>query len=326
MRPNRPSISSVLAYGLAASMALVAVGKMMSVDVPSLHALDANLPYLAFGTFVVGLAALVFRQPTVMKGAFLSAALLSVVHRSSTLNVEPESLVITPSSYATLEVAQLNADNLQPGAEGLEALLAQRPDIVAVHGLTPVWAEFLADTLHDRYPFQYLYEDFGLQGIGIFAKQPVGTIDSVHIAGAVHVEACLSGDARYRELNLVGVQTEPPLNSSAYLKLRSQLAALADRVARVSEPTIVLGDFNSVPWSNEMYTFQEESALLESRKSVQSTFIKGAPQLFEVPVEHIFYSPQLRCLGYEVMRVDDGYVGSCATFEDRDARPKLASL
>ena len=327
MSPQRLTAPKLLRACALAAVACAVALAVFPLDVEASRYCQAHAPYLTLGLFAVGLLALLARQRSVMLGAFAGSALLSVVLRSSTINVAPESTLVEAIPARSFEMLQVSTANLNDNvAAGLAAIQRAAPDLVSVQGLTPDWAEYLAEELDGAYPHQYTFEDIGLQGIGLYSSTPLGSVDSVVVGGIVHVDACYAGDAGLEELRLLAVQTLPPVNAFAYHRLRRQLAVVAEQVRAAELPTVVFGDFNSVPWSDEFYDFQRDAELLDSRRTYQSTFVKGSPQFFETPVEHIFYSPDLRCVGYQSLRAEGTYFGNGATFQDRSAGVELAAL
>ena len=327
MKPAYHKLTAVV-QGLGVVVVLgVVTATLVPLDSALARSLGNNAPYVLAAVFFTGLLALPAKLPALMKTSWLAAAVMAVVLRSSVSDVTPErTRPIEPlrSDFSVTQVSTGNFSSLPPF--GIEALADPRTDVICVQQLTPNWCEYLSAELAASFPYHYTYEDIGLQGIGVYSRRPLGYVDTVHLAGVVHLTACESGQGATPEVGLFAVQTLPPVNSIAYYRLRSQFEIVADHLAASTRPLIVLGDFNSVPWSDELQDFQDETALLDSRRSIQSTFVKGAPQLFEVPVEHIFYSPRLRCLNYETIRGEDGYLGNRATFQDKSVPVPLASL
>ena len=327
MHPISPKGSTALQAVGIALVALVTVAVLLPLDLGVARTLSAAAPYVLAGLFAAGLVSIPARQPALMKSCFIAAALMAVVLRSSVSDVTPERPRYVAPEQTDISVAQVSTGNFGGEAPyGLDEVLDANTDIVCVQQLTPDWQEFLARELGEEFPYQYTYPDIGLQGVGLYARHALGHVDTLRIGGVVHVEACDAGTGATPAVDLLAVQTLPPVNSFAYYRLRGQLDALASRLAATASPIIVLGDFNSVPWSDELQDFQADTELLDSRRSIQSTFVKGAPQLFEVPVEHIFYSRRLRCLNYETMRSADGYLGNRATFQDKSVPTSLAGL
>ncbi len=329
MAETTPAHNKHIQTAGAVLVALLVVASVAPLDLPAARWLANHAPHFTLSLVAFGVIAMSLRLQQVMVASFLGAAALALVLRSSTNDLTPqasEGLAVEQAAQR-LEVAQFSTANLALEAPyGLDAVAASKADVLTISGLTPDWNLYLATSLAEAYPYQYVYEDIGLQGIGLFSKQPLGSLDSVHINNVVHLNACLPGRSTAADMRLFVVQTLPPINSSAFSRLRSQLERVAGYVETFSEPTVVLGDFNSVPWSSEISDFQALAKVQDSRRSMQSTFVQGAPQLFEVPVEHIFFTKQLQCVQYTTLRSADGYLGNSATFHNRIKNPSLAAL
>ena len=86
--------------------------------------------------------------------------------------------------------------------------------------------------------------------------------------------------------------------------LQARLLTSADWLGAVTPdmPVIVLGDFNSVPWSSAYRVIAR--ALRDVRRMVASPFsIRTYPTKFPLlAVDHIFITPALRALGMHVHR------------------------
>jgi endonuclease/exonuclease/phosphatase (EEP) superfamily protein YafD len=108
--------------------------------------------------------------------------------------------------------------------------------------------------------------------------------------------------------------------------MKSQLNSLAQQIQRMDGPVIVFGDFNNMPWSNELSAFQSKTDVSDSRRSQYPTYHPGAPHLFDRPVEHIFYSKDLQCLDFDTHRAGSTYLGTSATFRLKTSQDDLVAL
>jgi endonuclease/exonuclease/phosphatase (EEP) superfamily protein YafD len=312
-------------------MALVIATMLFPVDSVFSREINQSSPYIMVGFFTLGLAALVCRQERLMKSSFLAVAVLAFILRSSAVSSfeEPSAQALAFKDTEQLQpvsVSQYSTSNLiVEGAPSIETILNSNADLVTIQGLTPDWSNLLVDSLTHAYPHYYLFEDIGVHGLGLFSRIELGSVDSFLIGDVVQVSACLSGKGTLPELTLVAVQTTPPVNSGSYQEMKAQLAALSDYVADISGPSITIGDFNNMPWSNELSAFQINADLKDSRRSLFPTYHEGAPHLFDRPVEHIFYSKDLQCLQYRAQRDGSTYIGSGATFQLKSDRSAMVA-
>ena len=333
---NRKMILKTTLPTLLSSVAILGMGLVMAMMVFPLDSVFSReiiqaSPYIMVGFFFLGLVALICRQERLMKSSFLAVAVLAFMLRSSA--VAPfEGLAASALAFDQIEqtqpvsVSQYSTSNLLiEGAPSISTILSSNADLVTIQGLTPDWSDLLIDSLTHKYPHYYLFEDIGVHGLGLFSKMELGSVDSFLIGDVVQVSACLSGQETSPELTLVAVQTTPPVNNGSYQEMKAQLAALSDYVGGISGPSITIGDFNNMPWSNELSAFQSKANLQDSRRSLFPTYHEGAPHLFDRPVEHIFFSKDLQCIQYRAQRAGSTYIGSGATFQLKSNRSAMVA-
>lgn len=309
-------------------VALTVLSVMLPQDFELSRKLVDNAPYVLLAIFGVGFLSFLFNKKRLMLGSFLGTAILAMFLKTSVATVSPQlPIAIDPLKEEHFKVVQFSTVNLAVSKEEhLNSIVKANGDLIAINGLTPVWSSTLKNKLSETHPYQYLYQDIGVHGIGLFSKIPFDYVDTFHINNIVHIDACSGGIYNSHDLNVMAIQTMPPVNNESYHILKSQLKNLSERIKQNDRPYIVLGDFNSVPWSDEIYKFLFDANLNDSRRNMQSTFVKGSPQFFEVPVEHIFYSKALDCLKYRSLRNNGLYIGNGATFRENESETQVAAL
>lgn len=322
---------SVLAYTYIGLMAAVLAMMVLPVDSEFSRNLNLLSPHIMVGFFAFGLLSLFFGQERLMKVSFLAVGIIAFMLRSSALAPAVDEMKFTESIDQVtfsqpLSISQYATSNLLLDEKpNIKMILASDADILSIQGLTPDWATLLTDSLSSTYPHYYLFEDIGVHGLGIFSKNAFGSIDSFLIGEVVQVSACISGSHSVPELQMIAVQTTPPVNTEAYQVMSTQIDILADHISKMDGPVVTFGDFNNMPWSNELRKFQENAGISDSRRSQYPTYHQGAPHLFDRPVEHIFYSKDLQCLQYRVQREGSTYIGSGATFQLRSTNSAMVA-
>ena len=232
-----------------------------------------------------------------------------------------------PAAARTFDVEQYSTANIfSGGPDDLDLLTHSDADIIAIQGLTPDWSQALAAVLQPDFAHQYLFPDIGVHGIGLFAREALGAVDSVLVNGVVQVRACVTPGRSGEELQLLAVQTVPPVSNDSYLSLQAQLEALSAMIRRVAAPVVLMGDFNAVPWSPELNRFSQRAGVRDSRRCLLPSYEQGSPAMFEAPVEHIFYNEGLECLRFETLRTDERYLGNRASFQTARRGPTVVAL
>ncbi len=299
-------IAVVLGVGLALAFVL---------DVSVLRFDVRSMPQLMTLGIGVGIVSLMVGFPRACIGCFALSASMAYQLRSTTVPLhEGYAEAFLPGG--SFDIEQYSTSNIFSGdTADLMALTQSTADVVSVQGLSPDWASALSAQLHSNFPYQYLFPDIGVHGIGLFAKTPLGSVDSMLINGIVQVKACLSSTAASNDLHLMAVQTVPPVSNDAYLNLQAQLDAISAEIKATNSPIILVGDFNAVPWSPELNRFSYRAGVRDSRRCQTASYEQGTPGMFEAPVEHIFYNARLSCVRFETLRSDEHYIGNRASFQ-----------
>ncbi len=305
----------------------VAVGLViLPFEHPAARLVSESAPILLVTLFAAGLLALATSHRRLMETAFVGAVAVALVLRG----VGSGALYPGDSAASgsrSLSVAQYSTQNLalvDPGE--LESLRRSSADVLSVQELTDEWATRLSDKLGRQYPYQYLFPAAGLRGIGLFSKFPLGAIDTFEIGGLRHIDACVSGDATMESLHIVSAQRLPSESSWTLFDAQAQLRGLAQHVRSLETPAVIVGDFNAAPWSTELVDFVRRADLRDSRTQQVLSSEGGLPRFFEVPVEHIFYTADLRCLGFRNHRGRSGYLGNGATFQNESPTSPVVAL
>ena len=123
---------------------------------------------------------------------------------------------------------------------------------------------------------------------------------------SMHAAVKLHGGVR---VSLHCVHPRPPVpgESDDSLMRDAELLRVAERVSKITLPTIVCGDLNDVAWSRTTRLFQKVSRLVDPRKGrgFFATFHARWPG-FRYPLDHVFHSDDFRLVSIRRL----GYVGS----------------
>lgn len=168
----------------------------------------------------------------------------------------------TPETTA-LTVLSYNIFTVNGGKEQIaEQLRVIDADVVAIQELSSVVADFLADALHDIYPYQALHpQDFGwhFRGVGLLSKYPIGADRYWQFAELPETHGQQRAVIRIDEQPIViyNVHIWPALalysGEQAVLSRETTIAhqaALSRLIGQVwteTQPLILLGDFNMSP-------------------------------------------------------------------------------
>lgn len=261
---------------------------------------------IMFGYLLSGLLFLMLRQKTLMSMSFLCCALLCFYLKLAVdvdgdgFNVLRKQRVekVIPTKFS---VAHFNLGAGNSIEEILAGIRRADADLVSIQEIRLDFLKKLTDSLDATYHFHQTLGDIRMLGMGVFCKNNLTTFDTINHKGVVSPCGSLTVGKKSESIHFVTTSTPPALNDQSFAKLREHLKTLTRHLDTLDIPVIALGDFNAAPWSNIIIEFEEQTRLKDSRVGFMSSFTGGATSMFGAPLNHIFYSKHLKCLGFETI-------------------------
>lgn len=175
--------------------------------------------------------------------------------------------------------------------ETIKTVIAkEKPDTVLILEADYGWREqkkmFEAD-----YPYITISEKNGSFGIVMASKYPV-EYNHFTLAGYEALEATL--DVNGSPLRILGVHPFPPSRSDLAELRNQQYTELITKINSSDLPTVVMGDFNSSPWSPWFKKLMSETGLKDADLGfgVINTWNAHIPFL-KIPIDHDLVSPAI---------------------------------
>ena len=218
----------------------------------------------------------------------------------------------SPPNGSTLRVMTANLLVVNDDrAAVLGTILAEQPDIVGLQEVSGAMAEYLADALRDRYPYQTIAPSEAPDGLGILSRYPIYQEPETgwysHVCGCQRVRITRDGQT----LSFFNVHPPPPAVTYARLgrvpvptsfstSLSQEVlhAALVD-LDEWPRPIVVLGDFNL---SDRQPLYRELRRSLEDAHaeagwglvySFPSLSFEGVPDVSLVRIDYVMYDRSL---------------------------------
>lgn len=198
-----------------------------------------------------------------------------------------------------------------------ESIQKENPDILL---LTEVSSEAMS-VLKDRLAYPYSYRTTGGNN-ALFSRYSILEVTSdllgVSVKGRTY-NLVAHLDIEEQPVTLIGVHPPIPVLSNYFYVRNRQLDALAKYIHTLEGQVIVLGDFNTTPWSPCLRRF-ERSAKVENAgrgRGIYATwhYHSNLPKrLLKVPIDHI----EIR--GFKVIHTWAGDAGNS------DHRPVITTL
>jgi endonuclease/exonuclease/phosphatase (EEP) superfamily protein YafD len=169
------------------------------------------------------------------------------------------------------------------------------PDILVVVEYANLWHEAL-QRLNATYPHRHEQPRWHGFGVAIFSKLPIVDKEVMHTAGSRYDFPLVLATVRIgdRELRIAGAHLLSPRDPNR-LRIRNlQMQEIGQYLSADNLPTVVVGDFNCVPWSPFLSDFLNRTGYRDSRQGFgyHATWHAKRP-LFRVPIDHAFVSPEI---------------------------------
>lgn len=147
-----------------------------------------------------------------------------------------------------IRVASLNLlRELNDAGKAVEWVKSVNPEVVVVQELTPWIEPALTRALRERYPYEIIAPSEGYDGLGVYSRWPIAREEIVSgdvarwMPAKVHTPG---GDVLLYNVHLASPQT--PIKQH---RMRDQIAELCRLVQGERRRTILVGDFNSTPFT-----------------------------------------------------------------------------
>ena len=172
----------------------------------------------------------------------------------------------------------------------LRFLRESDPDVAVCCEVRGDMARRFALELKDVFPHQALAPRETVEGIVILSKHPIRSKDVTELPGGsliVNVDIMVNGEC----VHVLGVHPFSPVSVPRW-KIRNEQLESAAAIARTMPgPAIVIGDFNTPPWSHFFGKFERESSFRDTQRGIgfSRTWPRGK-SLLQIPIDHAFVS------------------------------------
>ncbi len=197
-----------------------------------------------------------------------------------------------------LDVAHFNVAASDDDYEAtINTILNSDADIVSIQEVTPDWHGLLKTSLEEKYPHSTSMVSMEPYGLAIYSKQQILDIDTFFFEKIPNLHVTINSRKKGQPISIISSYTMPPLYQSAVIKLQEHMKTIASYVAQIEGPVITLGEYHAPPWFEEIRSLMQTGQLQDSR----SRGNQGLDNLFQHPVDYIFYSEQLRCSDFQIV-------------------------
>lgn len=285
---------------------------------PNMSFLKRGAEYAVFimlGFLLLGMLFMVVDKKKLMAVSLICTAILCLFLKSSSNN---NLIFPARNNSPTVSIAQINLSYIDQGYEELLTLIHDlKPEIISFQEVTPDWDFILKSNLNRDYKSRYSLVRMDTYGMAIYAKLDLAKVDTFMYKSIPNLKSEFTlGD---QPLIILSSYLLPPFNRSSAENMENHLDLISQKVKETNTPLFAVGDYNLVPWSNEVRDFREATNLGFSRRNI-------AVSKFRIPHDHIMYTNHLECIDF--LELEDkklNHIGIYGTYQFKANMPPVAS-
>lgn len=213
-----------------------------------------------------------------------------------------------PVPERTIRVQMINVLRDNPRKDAvIEAIRKADPDVFVAVELDEAWLSALKQALADRWPYTIGKARGDAFGIALFSKRPLANANTFESPGSYAPSIRAEVDHNGNKVTIYGTHPFPPISPFNQKNWIEHMDDLARRIPGETGPVVVIGDFNTTPWSENYRRFRSISGLADSMQGFgpQASWPSFVPYA-GLPIDHVMVSPGIRSIARKV----GGFVGS----------------
>jgi len=172
----------------------------------------------------------------------------------------------------------------------LDLIQAEQPDMVFLHEVTDRWVTAM-DELQSSYPHRYSIPRNDNFGVAIYAREPLLNVDVIESPPygfpSLIVRQSLGGQV----VTFVTTHPIPPLGKSGFNARNEQLNSIAEVIAAIAAPKVLIGDLNTTMWAHQYRRLEKNTGLVNARNGIGiiPTWPRQLPFAM-IPIDHCLVS------------------------------------
>ena len=221
---------------------------------------------------------------------------------------------LSSTSETSLSILHFNLDRENRQRQSVITYLDQQEaDILLLQEITPDWLSLIEQELI-HYEIVTALPQSNSQGSAVLKRRDeqlstnlAVTSTQIHAFPSDSTRSILSAEVTLngQTMTLLSLHVTRPRNASTSEFQKTELEAIAHWVHTIQPPThpvIILGDFNSTPWSQVFHTFQRQSGLSLAQQGwgLKPTWPTRLPSWLQIPIDCCLHSSSLTTVDYQV--------------------------
>ena len=194
----------------------------------------------------------------------------------------------------TLRAVSINVNTANRSFDLVKQFLRDNhPDIVLLIEVDKAWVTALEE-IHSTYPYQKTSPREDNFGIALYSKLPFRKCDIVRFGPANLPSIVGEFDAQGKSLTMIGTHPPPPAGEANSAYRNDQINAIAEYLATVPTPKILMGDLNMTPWSYHFGRFTAATGMVDSATGRGLALTWPTNQiLLRIPIDHCLISKEI---------------------------------
>lgn len=179
----------------------------------------------------------------------------------------------------------------------VDLIRRENPDAALLLEVDAVWLAELS-ALDDHYKLIASRPRDDNFGIALYVRREMDATAELFFPGIFGMPAV---DANInlpdgRHVRLIGLHTTPPWNPGYDRDGRATLDEVAEKIAGMEGPVMLIGDFNVTPWSGKFRRLLARSGLIDSASGhgYLATWPTLASRVLRIPIDHCLVSPEIK--------------------------------
>lgn len=221
-----------------------------------------------------------------------------------------------PSGGKIIKVANYNISFVDSVQSIINNIQTDTADIISIQEVTPDLDSLIKTSLSKSYRYFYSIKRADYYGMILLSKIPFSSIDTFNFRNVPNIVSAFTIPDYHRKLTIITSYCAPSYSNSTYQFLKEHLKAIAEVAKQKDGAIITIGTYNTVPWAPEVQDFKKIAKLNDSRLGFAPTSASSSNPLFQIPIDHIFYSEFLKCTNFTALNYStNAHLGIEATFE-----------
>lgn len=232
----------------------------------------------------------------------------------------PTALASSASSGG-IKVATLNVNVSNTNtAAVLDWVHAEKPDILLLVEANRHWLP-VVDQLIESLPYRRIADHSSQYGLILLSRFPLDNSTTTRAGPYSLPTLSAKAETPIGELTILGVHPNPVFNTNDYQATRMYMAQVSAMARTNDTPTLLMGDFSSVPWSFTFENIRNLPNLQPSVWQVSATWPANLGML-GLPLDQILLTtPAKNQQGIKVENIEAG-----PQIQGTDHRPLIAHL